>query len=440
VVCDKFVRVPLVVTDYHTERTGITKLRLASPYTISLYQARAEVGKLIKGKILIGHGLEVDLAALGLSHPWCDVRDTTTYPPFMEEVSDSSSASMLLPRDLSALAQIILGCDVVGCSIKEEAAACLDLYKAVRSDWEAGLVNLVQQKEKQRQLVMSMRAGSRVINKKSHMSAPLSAIREDETARPVSTIEYVNDPQLPLLPRDDGKPHRDSNSTLSSTEPTTAFNTLSYRDEYSSRSSSFMSQDTDRASSISSLSRFDSGRFSEIENLQEGMAQTSLRENALPSISTSMHMRSIHGDAWYLRTAHTATNSHPSNSQMQIPAGSSDVWCPPPSPTVGRAQPMGNGAGWSQSGMSSLHHNVESVPSQQETIVTSLTDEELLRHLPSGLIADLDEGSDNIGRKQSTSPVISAKDVTSHPSCTNAIDEWDWQPEQRQSRFRPFRR
>jgi len=166
VVLDVLVKVPVPVLDYQSDSTGITPDRIQQAVQtrtlVTFEQARETVGAMIKGKILLGHGLEVDLNCLGLSHPWCDVRDTANYAPYMQKVVDPLSV-MLLPRDLSTLVPLILRDTFYNCPQRppqgpvEEAQAILALYKHARQDWEAELVRILQQKERQRELVVNMR-------------------------------------------------------------------------------------------------------------------------------------------------------------------------------------------------------------------------------------------------------------------------------------------
>jgi hypothetical protein len=155
----------------------------ATPTALSLEVVRAQVAALLKGKILIGHGLDVDLAALGLSHPGCDMRDTATYPPYMKKQSvtttDShpirmTSCMILLPHDLDDLLSHFLGRQSSwSCTNQQpqqqqrpssklvmEAIACLDLYKMKRHEWEAELMLLSRQKQRQRQVMLDMRNNS----------------------------------------------------------------------------------------------------------------------------------------------------------------------------------------------------------------------------------------------------------------------------------------
>ena len=378
VVWDKFVKVPIMVADYRTETTGITEKHLESPEAITFDQARKKVAEMTKGKILIGHGLEVDLGALGLTHPWCDIRDTATYSPFMEEVHDGNAAPghcMLLPQDLSSLADFVLNRNIAGCPI-QEAIACLDLYKLARSEWEAELIKQVQHKEKQRQLVMSMRSGQTNMNT---MSIPLSAIHEDEM--PDSTILKKHDPRY--LHTDPQRVFDRSmigeECTLNSTEPTsttTMLNSISYVED---DATSFISEDTDINSSVSSVSRFNSsGIYPEIENMEYVHEHTFMDggNGFLPSASSE---RSTRGG----RQGHHSPNPRPQGFNTSSVSPCLDVWHP-------STDPLANGTS------STLHNSDDKRLNDQVSIQQGPTEEEMLMHLPSGLLADLEDGPGNI--------------------------------------------
>ena len=221
------------VQDYCTAQTGITAAALESPHAISFDKARKMIQKKIVGKILVGHGLEVDLAALGLSHPWCDIRDAATYAPFMMR----SSSQLLLPQDLGDLAATVLQREnIMGCP-QREAMACLDLYKETRREWEADLIRIAQEKEQRREMVMNMRSGGR-----------LSSIRED---REISHLKAFPEPSL-----------------ASTTEPAYSILTATGSEE---------DEDSSSLPSISSTLDGSAARGNpEIENLHEFLGQMSL--------------------------------------------------------------------------------------------------------------------------------------------------------------------
>jgi RNA exonuclease 4 len=153
VVLDTFVKVPVPVTDYRTHVSGIRPEDIESEKALTFDEARAAVETILRGKILIGHGLENDLCALGLTHPWCDVRDTARYGPYMREVVDEDDKVVLKPRKLRDLAWELLQrqiqCEGKPHCPMEDAGAALDIYKSARLEWEEQL-SRVQQLELER--------------------------------------------------------------------------------------------------------------------------------------------------------------------------------------------------------------------------------------------------------------------------------------------------
>jgi RNA exonuclease 4 len=138
VVLDVFVNVPVEVTDYRTFVSGIEAKDLEGDRAMPLTKVRKIVKNILHGKILIGHALENDLAALQIVHPWHDIRDTANYPPFMKE--GETDASVLRPRKLKELVRDKLGRDIQNMGEAhdpiEDARAALSLYKIERLDWE----------------------------------------------------------------------------------------------------------------------------------------------------------------------------------------------------------------------------------------------------------------------------------------------------------------
>jgi hypothetical protein len=284
-----------------------------------LEDVRAKVGAIVKGKILIGHGLEVDLTALGMMHPSCDVRDTATYAPYMKQVIDPLSV-MLLPRDLQGLAADFLSRDISetdGGPI-EDAICCLDLYKAARSGWEAGLIRLVQQKEIQRGMLLSMRSMGKGVD---HMGNPLSAIKEDELGK----VMAMDAEQLMPPP------------------------------------------------SASSFFRFGKSR-SQIENLSDVVERESTLQGSQGSIWT------------------------PTGASGSARASEDDEWSRDDASTLGSS---GHGLWLPQSTLDSSERFRQSQASSNHESTTvarsSLTEKELIGHLPAHLWNDLcDDGEDEV--------------------------------------------
>merc|ERR1739844_165397 len=111
-------------------------------------EVRDTVLKILRGKILIGHGLKNDLRAIGISHPWCDIRDTATYQPYMRQAQiTKDEPPVFRPRKLKELAWEYLGeqIQVIGKAHSpiEDAMATMNLYKAVRANWEMSVAKEV---------------------------------------------------------------------------------------------------------------------------------------------------------------------------------------------------------------------------------------------------------------------------------------------------------
>jgi len=139
---DEYIQQSEPVTDYRTFVSGITDQHLREA-TMPLHICRLRVSKILFGQILVGHGLENDLSALGIDHPWLMIRDTACYEPFM-----SARNNMFLPRKLKDLVYERLGKQIqeIGKphSPYEDARWAMNLYKTVRSDWESYIQYMVQ--------------------------------------------------------------------------------------------------------------------------------------------------------------------------------------------------------------------------------------------------------------------------------------------------------
>jgi len=134
---DEYVKPDTEVTDYRTFVSGITEEHLVNYATLNLLQCRQIVLEILRNKIIIGHALENDLRALGIDHPWYQIRDTAKYDSFMKVRFNDG---VLWPRKLKDLSRERLGREiqVIGKphSPFEDALAALDLYKLVQKPWE----------------------------------------------------------------------------------------------------------------------------------------------------------------------------------------------------------------------------------------------------------------------------------------------------------------
>ena len=164
VLLDKFVKVEQPVTDYRTFVSGITADNLQSDAAIPFDECRGIVATMLRGKILVGHALKNDLAALRIHHPWQETRDTAKYEPFMKTRFDDG---ILWPRRLRDLVKEKLGREIQvqgQChSPVEDAVSALELYKHVRAKWENVMdykikkTNEIMRKQKERMQQQTMR-------------------------------------------------------------------------------------------------------------------------------------------------------------------------------------------------------------------------------------------------------------------------------------------
>lgn len=133
---DNIVRVEERVTDYRTNISGLTSEDLASKRAVPFAVCRKQVIRILRHKVLVGHGLENDLAALGIVHPWYQIRDTATYHPFQSVNHMGRPCSRKL-RDLtrSHLGLIIQVQGSPHCPI-EDACAAMALYRSRQAEWD----------------------------------------------------------------------------------------------------------------------------------------------------------------------------------------------------------------------------------------------------------------------------------------------------------------
>ncbi|KAL5730570.1 hypothetical protein ACHQM5_003375 [Ranunculus cassubicifolius] len=138
-VYDEFVRPLERVVDFRTAISGIHPRDMRKAKDIRVVQTK--VAELLKGKILVGHALNNDLKALLLSHPRYDIRDTSDYPPFLQDGRR---------RKLKSLAAEFLGVQIQDgehCPV-EDARAAMMLYQKNKKQWEKSIEVRLMLKEK----------------------------------------------------------------------------------------------------------------------------------------------------------------------------------------------------------------------------------------------------------------------------------------------------
>merc|ERR1711976_38891 len=113
-------------------------IRSTNENAMELHACRKKVGEIIKNKILVGHSLKNDFSALMMTHPKQLVRDTARYKPLMRP--SGRGGGKLRPRKLRDLVKEYAGLtiqkDGEAHSSVDDAKATMELYKAVRENWE----------------------------------------------------------------------------------------------------------------------------------------------------------------------------------------------------------------------------------------------------------------------------------------------------------------
>ena len=128
-IYDSFVLPKEAVTDYRTFVSGITPELLKHARTLETVQA--DVAQLMDGKILIGHAIKNDMAALLLGHSKRDIRDTSSHPAFKQLAGGKTPS-------LKKLAREVLGLDIQGGehSSVEDARATMLLFRREKEGFE----------------------------------------------------------------------------------------------------------------------------------------------------------------------------------------------------------------------------------------------------------------------------------------------------------------
>ncbi|AQZ11496.1 REX4 (YOL080C) [Zygosaccharomyces parabailii] len=92
VVMDEYVKPQEKVVDWRTWVSGIEPKHMKN--AISYKEAQQRVADILKDRILVGHAVSHDLAALGLKHARSMIRDTSLYPPFRKQYAKGKTPGL----------------------------------------------------------------------------------------------------------------------------------------------------------------------------------------------------------------------------------------------------------------------------------------------------------------------------------------------------------
>ncbi|NWV01368.1 AEN nuclease, partial [Upupa epops] len=139
VIYDKYIQPVLPIVDYRTRWSGITKqhMKHAIPFKV----AQAEILKILKDKIVVGHAIHNDFQALKYFHPKDRIRDTSRIPVLKQRAGLPGKTSVSLKSLARHLLQkkIQVGCK--GHSSVEDAQTAMELYRLVEVQWEKELAH-----------------------------------------------------------------------------------------------------------------------------------------------------------------------------------------------------------------------------------------------------------------------------------------------------------
>ncbi|XP_058798224.1 RNA exonuclease 4 [Phymastichus coffea] len=128
-IYDKYVKPTEEIVDYRTPVSGIRPHHLTNGEDFKKIQK--EVSEILKGRILVGHGLHNDLSVLFLTHPKRSQRDTSRYKLFRKITLGNTPS-------LKKLASELLGVDVQSGEHNsiEDARTAMQIYQLFRKKWE----------------------------------------------------------------------------------------------------------------------------------------------------------------------------------------------------------------------------------------------------------------------------------------------------------------
>ncbi|WPH04575.1 Hypothetical protein R9X50_00746700 [Acrodontium crateriforme] len=132
-IYDSFVQAPpgIRVEDYRTFVSGVRAQDMTPTYARPYAEVHRDVTALLRGRVLVGHALKNDVEVLALTHPKCDVRDTSRYGPYRVASKGKAPALRNLARDILGI-EIQSGAH----SSVEDARAAMALYRREKAGFE----------------------------------------------------------------------------------------------------------------------------------------------------------------------------------------------------------------------------------------------------------------------------------------------------------------
>ncbi|XP_010170962.2 apoptosis-enhancing nuclease-like [Antrostomus carolinensis] len=137
VIYDKYVQPELPIVDYRTRWSGITKQHMKN--AIPFKTAQAEILKILKDKIVVGHAIHNDFQALKYFHPKDRTRDTSRIPMLNQRAGLPGRACVSLKSLARHLLRKKIQVGGRGHSSVEDAQTAMELYRLVEVQWEAEL-------------------------------------------------------------------------------------------------------------------------------------------------------------------------------------------------------------------------------------------------------------------------------------------------------------
>lgn len=128
-VYDSFVKPKEFVTDWRTHVSGVSPKNMATARDFDRVQE--DVAAILKDRIIVGHAIKNDLAAMMLGHPRRDIRDTSRFSGFRKYSAGRTPS-------LRKLAKEILGVDIQKGehSSVEDARATMLLFRRFKSAFD----------------------------------------------------------------------------------------------------------------------------------------------------------------------------------------------------------------------------------------------------------------------------------------------------------------